>query len=117
MILSGQALFIRSCHEDVIFTRKSHNCAGTAFVQGDSAGGSKLTEQTLNQYAWFAWFDMDENLNHKVNSKYHDIIDFSEVRENPTGGGGGTLSVEVISMLIGNFLENPKNIQILILNP
>ena len=30
----------------VIFTRKSHNFAGTAFVQGDSVGGSKLTEQT-----------------------------------------------------------------------
>ena len=29
-------------------TRKSHNCAGTAFIQGDSAGGSKLIEQTLN---------------------------------------------------------------------
>ena len=43
----GQALFIRSCHEDVIFTRKSHNCAGTAFVQGDSARGSKLIEQIL----------------------------------------------------------------------
>ena len=43
----GQALLIRSCHEDVILTRKSHNCAGTAFVQGDSAGGSKLIEQTL----------------------------------------------------------------------
>ena len=43
----GQGLFIRSCHEDVIFTRKSHNCAGTAFVQGDSVGGSKLTEQTF----------------------------------------------------------------------
>ena len=42
----GQALFIRSCHENVIFTRKSHNCAGTAFVQGDSVGGSKLTKQT-----------------------------------------------------------------------
>ena len=40
-------MFIRSCHEDVIFTRKSHNCAGTAFVQGDSVGGSKLTEHTL----------------------------------------------------------------------
>ena len=26
---------------------KSHNCAGNAFVQGDSVGGSKLTEQTL----------------------------------------------------------------------
>ena len=46
----GQALFIRSCREDVIFTRKSHNCAGTAFVQGDSAGGSKLIEQTLPSY-------------------------------------------------------------------
>ena len=43
----GQALFIRSCHEDAFFTRKSHNCAETAFAQGDSAGGSKLTEQTL----------------------------------------------------------------------
>ena len=42
-----QALFVRSCHEDVIFTRKSHECAGTAFVQGDPAGGSKLIEQTL----------------------------------------------------------------------
>ena len=28
-------------------------------------------------------FDMDENLIHKVNSKYYDIIDFSEVKENP----------------------------------
>ena len=45
--VKGKALFIRSCHEDVILTRKSHNCAGTAFVQGDSAGGSKLIEQTL----------------------------------------------------------------------
>ena len=44
----GQALFIKSCDEDVIFTRKSHNFTGTAFVQGDSVGGSKLTEQTLN---------------------------------------------------------------------
>ena len=24
------------------------------------------------------------------------------------GGGGGTLNVEVIGMLVGNFLENPK---------
>ena len=39
----GQAL----CHEDLILTRKSHNCAGIAFIQGDSAGGSKLSEQTL----------------------------------------------------------------------
>ena len=31
----------------MILTRKSHNCAGTAFVQGNSAGGSKLIEQTL----------------------------------------------------------------------
>ena len=43
----GQALWIRSCHEDVILTRKSHNCAGITFIQGDSAGGSKLIEQTL----------------------------------------------------------------------
>ena len=42
-----QALLIRSCHEDVILTRKSHNCAETAFVQGHFAGGSKLIEQTL----------------------------------------------------------------------
>ena len=43
----GQALCIRSCHEDLILTRKSHNWAGIAFIQGDSAGGSKLIEQTL----------------------------------------------------------------------
>ena len=45
----GQALFITWCHEDVIFTRKSHNCIGTAFVLGDSVGGSKMTEQTLQK--------------------------------------------------------------------
>ena len=43
----GQALCIKSCHEDLILTRKSHNCGGIAFIQGDSAGGSKLIEQTL----------------------------------------------------------------------
>ena len=43
----GQALCIRSCHEDLIMTRKSHNCAGITFIQGDSAGGSKLIEQTI----------------------------------------------------------------------
>ena len=40
-------LGIRSCQEDLILTRKSHNCSGIAFIQGDSAGGSKLIEQTL----------------------------------------------------------------------
>ena len=29
-------------------------------------------------------FDMDENLIHKVNSKYYDIIDFTMVNKNPT---------------------------------
>ena len=43
----GQALCMRSCHEDLILTRKSHNCAGISFIQGDSAGGSKLIEQTV----------------------------------------------------------------------
>ena len=43
----GQAMLIRSCHEDVIFARKRHNCSGTAFVQGGSAGSSKLIEYTL----------------------------------------------------------------------
>ena len=31
-----------------MLTRKSHNYAGTAFVQRDSAGGSNFTNQTLN---------------------------------------------------------------------
>ena len=31
----------------MILTRKTHNRAVAAFVQGDSAGGSKLSEQTL----------------------------------------------------------------------
>ena len=39
-----QALFVRSCHEDVILTKKSHNCTGTAFFQGNSAGGSRLID-------------------------------------------------------------------------
>ena len=43
----GQALCIRSCHEDLILTRKSHNCTGTAFIQGNPVGGSKLIEQSL----------------------------------------------------------------------
>ena len=43
----GQALCIRSCHDGLILTRKSHNCSGIAFIQGDSAGGSKLIERTL----------------------------------------------------------------------
>ena len=47
----GQALCIRSCHEDLILTRKSHNCSGIAFIQGDSAGGSKLIEQTITRIA------------------------------------------------------------------
>ena len=29
------------------FSQKNNNCAGTAFVQGDSVGGSKFTEQTI----------------------------------------------------------------------
>ena len=29
------------------FSQENNNCAGTAFVQGDSVGGSKLTEQTI----------------------------------------------------------------------
>ena len=33
------------------------------------------------------------------------------------GGGGGTLNVEVIGMLVGNFLETLNNTQILILSP
>ena len=43
----GQALCTRSCHQDLILTRKSHNCAAIAFIQEDSVGGSKLIEQTL----------------------------------------------------------------------
>ena len=43
----GQALCIRSCHKYLILTRKSHNYAGIAIIQGDSASGSKLIEQTL----------------------------------------------------------------------
>ena len=56
----GQAFFIRSCHEDVIFTRKSHNCAGTAFVHGDSVGGSKLTEQNLIVLFYFVNIEVND---------------------------------------------------------
>ena len=40
----GQALCIRSCHEDLILTRKSHNCARIAFIQG-----SKLIEWSFKR--------------------------------------------------------------------
>ena len=43
----GQALCVRSCHEDLILTRKSHNCARITLIQVDSVGASKLIEQTL----------------------------------------------------------------------
>ena len=41
---------MRLCNEDFIFKRKSRNCAESAFFQGDSVGGSKLTEQTLQNF-------------------------------------------------------------------
>ena len=46
----GQVWCIRSCHEDLILTRKSHNCAGIAFIQGDPASDSRLIEQTLQLF-------------------------------------------------------------------
>ena len=46
----GQALCIRSWHEDLILIRKSHNCSGIEFIRGDTAGGLKLIEQTLNTF-------------------------------------------------------------------
>ena len=49
----GQALCIKSCHEDLILTRISHNYAGIGFIQEGSAGGSKLSEQTLQETAIF----------------------------------------------------------------
>ena len=45
----GRALCIRLCHEDLILTIKSHNCSGIVFILGDSAGDSKLIEQTILQ--------------------------------------------------------------------
>ena len=57
---SGQALFIKSCHEDLILTRKSHNFSGIAFIQGYSVGGSKLIEQTL--WCWCCWCTPPGNL-------------------------------------------------------
>ena len=53
----GQSLCIRSCHEDLILTRKSHNCAGIAFIQGDPARGSELSEQTLLPSVNSRWFE------------------------------------------------------------
>ena len=59
---------LKHCHEDVILTRKCHNCAGTAFVQGDSAGGSKLVEkQTLHAVVILKNGDLQPNAR---NSKF-----------------------------------------------
>ena len=56
----GQSLCIRSCHEDLILKGKGHNCAGIAIIQGDSAGGSKLIEQTLT-YGYIETTDNGDN--------------------------------------------------------
>ena len=50
----GQTSSIRSCTEEMFFfSRESHNCAGVAFVQGDSVDGSKLIDITItNGAAW-----------------------------------------------------------------
>ena len=45
------------------------------------------------------------------------IIKLSELSVLNPRGRGGTFNVEVIGMLVGNFFGNPKNTQILILNP
>ena len=52
----GQALLERSYLEDVILARNSNNYVRAAFIQGDSAGGSKLIEQTLQSAKLVAVF-------------------------------------------------------------
>ena len=44
----GQELCIRSCHEDLILTRKRHNCSSIGFIQVGLCSGSKLIEQTFH---------------------------------------------------------------------
>ena len=56
----GQALCMRLCYKDLILTKKSHNCAGIAFIQGDSAGGSKLIKQALIS-TWNLTNDFEKN--------------------------------------------------------
>ena len=48
LTLRNGVLFIRSCHDDAILTRKSHKFTGTAFPRGNSAGGSKLNGKTFS---------------------------------------------------------------------
>ena len=43
----GEALFQNACHQDPIKQTNTHNCVGIEKFQGDTAGGSKLIEQTL----------------------------------------------------------------------
>ena len=43
----GKALFLNACHQDAIKQTNTHNCVGIEKFQGDTAGGSKLIEQTL----------------------------------------------------------------------
>ena len=63
----GQLLWIWSRYEDVIL-RRSHNCAGTAFVQWDSAGDSNLTEQTLISWIYtMTWLLTLPYCSHYVN--------------------------------------------------
>ena len=49
----GQALCIRSCHEDPILTRKSHNCAG---VRSKFLGGEGVVDgEGGSSEGWLKW--------------------------------------------------------------
>ena len=65
----GQALCIRSCHVDLILTRKNHNCSGIAFIQGDSAGGLKLIEQTIQQLELLPRVDTTPHFLHPIGTQ------------------------------------------------
>ena len=80
----GQALCIRSCHKDLILKRKSHDCSGIAFIQGDSAGGSKLIEETLRSK--FLWVGGGAGVVDGVGEVYR------ETSLKWGGGGGGDIT-------------------------
>ena len=69
----GQALCIRVCHEDLILTRNSHNCARIAFIQGDSARDSKLIEQTLPQFENNKLKSEKKYINHRQAECHHTL--------------------------------------------
>ena len=87
------------------FDKKEHNCAGIAFIQGDSAGGSELIEQTLillghTQTEWNLSFWQWKSANTLILLSFIFDFPFQDDIESVILMGGGTRVPEVQELLL-----------------